>query len=799
MQDLDKIFLKTSSMTLLSKTQTLLDRMVFIFFAEDRGILPPNTISSIIQHYKDDIENRPLYHFYKIYFKAINEGNEKINIPEYNGGLFAEDELLNSLIIDDEVINACPLALSAYDFNTDVDVNILGHIFENSLSDIEEIKANIENQAFDKTKTKRKKDGVFYTPEYITKYIVDNTLGKLCHDKKEELGLINIEINIPKNPKKLNKGETKLKNALESYREYLLNLKILDPACGSGAFLNQALNFLLNEHDFIDESIKILMGGNVLGLYDVKKGVLENNLYGVDINSEAVEIAKLSLWLRTVEHGRKLNILSGKIKVGNSLIDDKEVADDAFVWEEEFKEVFEQGGFDVVIGNPPYGAKLSKPHKDFFYEKFETVEYQLDTYTLFMEQAYNLLREDGKLGYIVPSTWLTMFYFKNLRGFFIHNTIFEKVLLFRYQVFANVTAETSILIFSKQKSSNEQIDICYYDGLHEIQSKPYKRMYHNSWKQSFELGFNVLFDSSKLGVINKIVDDTIAVEKCCLVVSGLVPYEVGKGLPKQSREDLKNRIYDADFQIDDSYLNYIVGGSINKFIITPSSTDWLKFGDNLAAPRKNFNFFQKKIMVRQTSDRIISALDAEGYISLKSVHNIVIIDAILTYETLLCILNSKLMDFYYKFLVPEKGRTFAEVKAVNLKRLPIKKIDESFNQKPFMEKADLMFKLNKTFQTKKDKFLSRINTNFDINKLSKKLENFHELDFKTFLKELKKKKVTLSLKEQDEWEEYFESYQKELLEIKAEIDATDREIDEMVYALYGLSEEEVAVVEGKNE
>jgi type I restriction-modification system DNA methylase subunit len=782
-------------LTLLSKTQTLLDRMVFIFFAEDRGILPTNTIATIIDHYKNDIEDRELYHFYKIYFDAINRGNPKIDITEYNGGLFAKDEILDSLKIDDDVLNSCPLALSAYDFNTDIDVNILGHIFENSLSDIEEIKAKIAGEGFDKSKTKRKKDGVFYTPEYITKYIVDNTLGKLCQTKKIELDLENIEINIPKNPKKLNKSETKIKASLELYREYLLDLKIVDPACGSGAFLNQALNFLLDEHQFIDDGIKTLMGGNVLGLYDVKKGILENNLYGVDINSEAVEIAKLSLWLRTVEHGRKLNILSQKIKVGNSLIDDKSVADDAFVWEEEFAEVFEQGGFDCVIGNPPYGAKLSKTDKDFFYGKFKTVEYQLDTYTLFMEQAYNLLHDGGKLGYIVPSTWLTMFYFKNLREFFIYNTIFEKILLFRYQVFADVTAETSILVCSKQKSSNEQIDICFYNESHEIESKPYKTMYHDSWKQSHELGFNVLFDIDKLSIINKIIDDTLLLENCCIVSSGLVPYEVGKGTPKQSREDLKNRIYDANYQVDNTYLNYIVGGSISKYVISPSVTNWLKFGDNLAAPRKSFDFFQKKIMVRQTSDKIIGSIDTIGYISLKSVHNIVITDDVLTYETLLCILNSKLIDFYYKFLVPEEGRTFAEVKAVNLKRLPIKKIDEKFNQKPFIEKADLMLNLNKSFQTKKEKFLKRLESNFEIEKLSKKLEAFYELDFKTFLKELKKKKVTLTLKEQDEWEEYFESYQKELLEIKAEIDKMDGEIDEMVYELYGLSGEEVAVVE----
>jgi hypothetical protein len=150
---------------LLTKTQTILDRMVFIFFAEDRGILPPNTIASIIEHYRSDIESRPLWHFYTIYFRAIHEGNARLGIPAYNGGLFAPDEVLDALVIDDAVIEACPLALSAYDFNSEVDVNILGHIFENSLNDIEELKARINDEDFDATRSRRKKDGVFYTPE----------------------------------------------------------------------------------------------------------------------------------------------------------------------------------------------------------------------------------------------------------------------------------------------------------------------------------------------------------------------------------------------------------------------------------------------------------------------------------------------------------------------------------------------------------------------------------------------------------------------------------------------------------
>ena len=221
---------------LLQKTQTILDRMVFIFFAEDRGILPPNTIASIIERYRDDIEDRPLWHFYRIYFRAIHSGNEKLGIPAYNGGLFAPDEVIDALDIGNDAIEALPLALSAYDFNTDVDVNILGHIFENSLSDIEELKARLDEADFDPRRSRRKKEGVFYTPEWVTRYIVEQTLGALCEAKKRELGLQEAEIPVAKNPKRPTRAEEALKNALEAYREWLLGSKSSIPPADRGPF-----------------------------------------------------------------------------------------------------------------------------------------------------------------------------------------------------------------------------------------------------------------------------------------------------------------------------------------------------------------------------------------------------------------------------------------------------------------------------------------------------------------------------------------------------------------------------------
>jgi hypothetical protein len=182
-------------LTLFKATQKLIDRFLFIFFCEDNnGLLPANSIGEIIKHWnklREMDEYKPLYEIFKKYFEYINSGRaaigDKREIFAYNGGLFAEDPLLDKLDIDDNILYTHTQKLSTYDFISEVDVNILGHIFEHSLNDIEEIQAEIAGNVVDKSKTKRKKDGVFYTPKYITEYIVENTVGKLCADKKAEL------------------------------------------------------------------------------------------------------------------------------------------------------------------------------------------------------------------------------------------------------------------------------------------------------------------------------------------------------------------------------------------------------------------------------------------------------------------------------------------------------------------------------------------------------------------------------------------------------------------------------------
>ncbi|MCB0532444.1 MAG: hypothetical protein KDD14_09630 [Saprospiraceae bacterium] len=335
---------------LFKKTQKLLDRFLFIFFAEDRGLLPPNSIHEVLMLWQElrDKYDEPisLYHRFRKYFGYLDIGHKDKthDIFGYNGGLFAPDNVLDSLKVGDTVLFNGAMALTNYDFESEVDVNILGHIFEHSLNEIEEIQAELEGRPLDKSKTKRKKDGVFYTPKYITQYIVENTVGALCREKQDELGINEENYAYFSIPHKNNKAETaKRKNLIDrlnTYQTWLEGITILDPACGSGAFLNQALIFLIEEHNRLDR-FRASFFGDTLNLRDVDLAILEHNLYGVDLNEESVEIAQLSLWLRTAKKGRKLSALSHNLRRGNSLIDDPAVAGDAaFNWQEAFPEVF---------------------------------------------------------------------------------------------------------------------------------------------------------------------------------------------------------------------------------------------------------------------------------------------------------------------------------------------------------------------------------------------------------------------------------------------------------------------------
>lgn len=453
----DKLFL-------FKKSQKLLDRFLFILFAEDSGLLPPNSIPRMIKRFeilKEEDAYKPIYEIFKQYFGYMNIGRKgktsADDIPAYNGGLFYEDKTLNDFKIDDEVLINDLKKLSTYDFSSEVDVNILGQIFEHSLNEIEEVTAEIEGTISDQKRSKRKKDGVFYTPKYITTYIVANTVGKLCVDKKKELDIEEIEFDnsIFKIDKSLSAKGKKLFKKLKNYKTWLTDLKIIDPACGSGAFLNQSLNFLIEEHEKIDDIIAELTN-SPLRLFDTDKNILENNLFGVDINQESVEIAQLSLWLRTAKKDRKLSNLNKNIKCGNSLLQSE------FDWNVEFPEIMEKGGFDVVIGNPPYIKEYTNKQAFDGLRDLPSYQGKMDLWYMFGDLALDIVKKEyGLIGYIAPNNWITNSGASKFRNIILQKGKLNELIDFgNFKVFDSAGIQTMIYIMQRS-DDNENYNFSY--------------------------------------------------------------------------------------------------------------------------------------------------------------------------------------------------------------------------------------------------------------------------------------------------------------------------------------------------
>jgi tRNA1(Val) A37 N6-methylase TrmN6 len=793
---------------LFKKSQKFLDKVLFVLFAEDKGLVSTNSIVQIVekwQNLKNDAFDtpKPLYELVALFFNNLFIGKKDqkggVLIPEFGGEIFAPDEVLDTLIVDDDVLKDDLLKLSKYDFNTDVDVNILGHIFEHSLSEIEEVEASLKGEVADKTKGKRKKDGVFYTPKYITKYIVENTIGKLCAEKKAELKL-DIDIAIFEHQKaggKLNAKGIVLYQTLTQYKDWLLTLKILDPACGSGAFLNQAVNFLVLEHKFVDDIIAELTN-TPLRLFDTDIAILENNIYGVDINEESIEIAKLSLWLRTAQQGRKLSNLSNNIKCGNSLIDDPAVAGDkAFNWQNEFPEVFAKGGFDVVIGNPPYVDIKALDNlivKDLF-KNYQTAENRINLYSIFIEKGFYILKDKGILSFINPNSILVNSSYKSIRKFLINDM--TRIVKLPDAVFEDATVETIIFEFQK-KSNVRNLEAIIYDKsetMSFIDSSRAKSIDKESWKLNEDFNFNIFISDEQLRLINRIEVDSKKLGNIADFTLGITPYDKYRG---HSEETIKNREFHSLTKIDKNYKPLITGENINRYFISNTIKEFINYGDWLGAARDERFFKDDRILVRQivsgNPPRIFAGFTNEELYFTQIGFGI--IPKSINIKYLIGILNSNLINFYhkYRFLDLEKV-LFQKILIANCKSLPIKNTPNIYENK-IESKVDLIIKLNKELEEHTQKFQRSLERKFALIELSKKLQDWYLLSYADFIKELDKKKIKLSLSEEAEWETYFTSEAKKALELKSHIEKTDKEIDQLVYALYELTEDEINIVEG---
>jgi hypothetical protein len=354
-------------------TQKLLDRIIFVAFCEDRELLPPKSLEQAWAYVApfERVTHRKWKNFLAL-FDSIDKGNVNRNIPPYNGGLFSEDEDIDNLDLDDDWTDFFK-AVGEYDFAHEVNVDVLGHIFEKSINDIERLRQTglFETGAAEKEKPRmlksaeRKKGGIYYTPPEFTAFITQNTVAKIA-DEKIKLLERNFGIRLDQIDKTTEKN--RVTAFAERAIEELRDIKVVDPACGSGAFLIRAYEILEDKYQDIVNILEIHEPKLAEELRDkVSDIILHDNLFGVDLSPEAVEIAQLALWLRSAYKRRTLADLSKNIVCGNSLISDPTIEPYPLDWQKQFPDVFTRPnpGFDAVIGNPPW-ERIKLQEREFF-------------------------------------------------------------------------------------------------------------------------------------------------------------------------------------------------------------------------------------------------------------------------------------------------------------------------------------------------------------------------------------------------------------------------------------------------
>lgn len=439
---------KYSMLAAIEVAQKILDRILFIAFAQRTDLLPDRLLKGAAEEVSKYVP-KPLWHNFQGLFRAVDEGSGPLNIWGYNGGLFAPDPATDGLVIPDPL--ATDLAtLGEWDYRSEVPVTVLGHIFEQSVTDIEKLHAIARGEELPKV-SKSKRQGIVYTPEIVTRFLVERTIDLSLEERFATL--------LAKHgkPVTLRSSQETIFTASEKasqiafWKGYLAALRsftIVDPACGSGAFLVAAFDLLAREYRGVIELLTAL--GEPVE-FDPFDEIVTKNLYGVDLSAESIEITRLALWLKTARSQHRLQNLEATVKVGDSLIDDKAFTNRPFDWNAAFPEVTAKGGFDVVIGNPPYvRMELIKKIKPYLEKKYVVADERTDLYAYFFEKGIRILKEGGRLGFISSSTFFRTGSGEKLRTFLGDHVAIESVIDFGdLQIFEGVTTYPAILTMHK--------------------------------------------------------------------------------------------------------------------------------------------------------------------------------------------------------------------------------------------------------------------------------------------------------------------------------------------------------------
>jgi type I restriction-modification system DNA methylase subunit len=661
--------------------QRILDRLIFIRNCEDKGLEEKKL-------WEARNETRVWKKVKEVF--AYYDKNYDSKLFTYNPTDAKKVHLCDTLEIDDSVMREIMECLYrtkdksiSYDFSI-IDADVLGTVYEQYLSHI--LKKTEKRAIITENHIHKKEQGIYYTPTYIVDYIVRNTLGELLEEKN-----VNVE-----------------------------KIKVLDPACGSGSFLIKAFD-VLNEHyrkndkDYSQTQLDFKTGTT----FTRKVKILQDNIFGVDLDKQAVEIAQLNLLLKIAEKGHRLPLLERNIRRGNSLIDDENiVGSEAFKWEKEFGEIIENGGFSVIVGNPPYGAELGKTERNFVSQKFKFAGSNKNTALLFIEKSLGLINDKGHFGMIVPKS-LAFSQLWKLGRELIKNHLtkvvdvskaFEDVLLEQMIIILDKSAKTKeyVLqdIFSKESIS---IDKKFIDSTDSI-------ILHGE-KKDFEI-FKKMNQSSKY--LSHITKTSRGLPFQKFLVKEKTKYPVVKG----------KTISRYNFWFSDEFLpEKVVEGNKTKV-----------------------NFLQQpKIMsqrivahVTKPKDHIIimSALDRQGLMNVDTVENTVLTNKTYSLEFLLCLLNSKLVSWYaYRYVFSRAIRTM-DLDDYYLGKIPLPSI--KIDNCVFIELANRMLSLNERLVVLGDKETDeRVRIEDEIKKTDSEID---ELVYKIYgITESEKKIIESSL------------------------------------------------------
>jgi len=716
------------SETLTEATQRVLDRLVFMRFLEDKLIEP----EPLVAHFGDK----------GAAWAGFLAASRRLDTV-YNGNIFKPHLIDKPTFhapdgVFGQVCSDLSSEQSPYLFSL-IPIHILGSIYERFLGKVIVVDggaARVEEKP-----EVRKAGGVYYTPDYIVRYIVEQTVGAQIA------------------------GKTPVEIA---------GLRFADIACGSGSFLLGVYDVLLRYHTAyynakakgrVSEAQKAgcekREGVWHLSLWQ-KRQILLQNVWGVDIDAQAVEVAQMSLYLKLLEeettatahdqnvlHGAILPTLNKNIVFGNSLIGTDILQDTLFEPAEErklnpldFKQAFPQimknGGFDAIVGNPPYGASFSDAGKSYIRLKYKSYKYKYDSYIYFIENSLNLLKPSGCVSFITPELWLKLENGLPLRRFISEQGSFERVRFYGDGVFAQAVVSTVAFVVRKGQHP-ENIKIEHEHGTWELEQ--------NAWRASDTL---VIDDRAKPGVRTLVLKigspDNKPLAYYGEAIQGITAYDKYKG---QDPLLIKSRGYHSREKIDETYGKWLGGGDISRYSLQWSG-EWLSYGAWLGAPRDPRFFSGSRILFREipgNGKRIQATLTMETYYHGHSITPFKLnTAAAISINYLLGVVCSRLISWYGGLTLPNFGKdVFPKLNPQDVKALPIAPIN-------FSDPAD---------KARHDRMVGMVE------------------QMLTAKKELA---GALTDREIEYWQRRCEGL--------------DRQINELVYELYGLTEEEIGLVEG---